>query len=324
VTAVSVDNAQNTPAGSANSADGEVVLDIEVDGAVAPQAKIAVYFAPNTDQGFYDAISQAVHDTTNKPSVISISWGGPESSWTQQSLTEFNTLLEDASTLGVTVCIAAGDSGSTDGVTDGLQHADFPASSPYALACGGTKLTGTGSSISGEVVWNETANNEGATGGGVSAVFAKPDYQANANVPPSVNPGNFVGRGLPDVAGNADPETGYDIYVDGQATVVGGTSAVAPLVAGLIAGINQTLGKPVGFVNPTLYAQATTARACHDVTSGNNGAYSAGPGWDACTGWGSPDGSAFATMLTGTPAAAKPPAKAKAKTKAKSTATARR
>jgi kumamolisin len=299
VTSVSVDNAQNTPAGSANSADGEVVLDIEVAGAVAPQAKIAVYFAPNTDQGFYDAISQAVHDTTNNPSVISISWGGPESSWTQQSLTEFNTLLEDASTLGVTVCVAAGDSGSTDGVTDGLQHADFPASSPYALACGGTKLTGTGTSISGEVVWNETAQNEGATGGGVSAVFAKPDYQANANVPPSVNPGNFVGRGLPDVSGNADPETGYDIYVDGQATVVGGTSAVAPLVAGLIAGINQTLGKPVGFVNPTLYAQATNAHACHDVTSGNNGAYSAGPGWDPCTGWGSPDGTAFATMPDG-------------------------
>jgi kumamolisin len=302
VTAVSVDNAQNSPAGSVNSADGEVLLDIEVAGGVARQAKIAVYFGPNTDQGFYDAVSAAVHDTTNNPSVISISWGGPESTWTQQSLTEFNTLLEDAATLGVTVCVAAGDNGSTDGVTDGLQHADFPASSPYALACGGTKLAGKGSSISTEVVWNETANNEGATGGGISAVFAKPSYQANANVPPSVNPGNFVGRGLPDVAGNADPETGYDVYVDGQATVVGGTSAVAPLLAGLIACINQLMGRPVGFLNPTLYAKIVSAHGCHDVTNGNNGAYAAGPGWDACTGWGSPDGNVIAGVLTGQPA----------------------
>jgi kumamolisin len=217
VTAISVDGGQNTPTGSIDGPDGEVMLDIEMAGGVAQQASIAVYFTPNTDQGFYDAISQALHDTTNNPSVISISWGGPESSWTTQSLTEFNTLLEDAATLGVSVCIAAGDNGSTDGVTDGLQHVDFPASSPYALACGGTKLVASGGSISSEVVWNETANGEGATGGGVSAVFPIPDYQANANVPPSVNPGHFVGRGVPDVAGDADPVSGYEVYVVGQA-----------------------------------------------------------------------------------------------------------
>lgn len=305
VTAISVDNGQNSPTGDGNGPDGEVMLDIEVAGAIAPQSKIAVYFTPNTDQGFYDAISTALHDTTNNPSVISISWGGPESTWSQQSLTEYNTLLEDATTLGVSVCVAAGDNGSTDGVTDGLQHVDFPASSPYALACGGTKLVASGSKISSEVVWNELAANEGSTGGGVSAVFPKPDYQANANVPPSVNSGGFAGRGVPDVAGDADPETGYDVYVDGQATVIGGTSAVAPLWAGLIARINQLVGKPVGFLNPTLYAQGGSG-GFHDITSGNNGAYAARTGWDACTGLGSPIGTAIQALLSGQTPASKP------------------
>jgi len=305
VSAISVDGGQNSPTGDGNGPDGEVMLDIEVAGSIAPQSKIAVYFTPNTDQGFYDAISAALHDTTNNPSVISISWGGPESTWSQQSLTEYNTLLEDATTLGVSVCVAAGDNGSTDGVTDGLQHLDFPASSPYALACGGTKLAASNGKISSEVVWDEAANNEGATGGGVSAIFPKPDYQANANVPPSVNPGHFVGRGVPDVAGDADPETGYDVYVDGQATVIGGTSAVAPLWAGLIARINQQLGKPVGFLNPTLYSQS--ASGCfHDITAGNNGAYKAASGWDACTGLGSPDGTAIEKLLSGQPPAPTP------------------
>jgi kumamolisin len=299
VSAISVDGGTNKPTGDSNGPDGEVMLDIEVAGAVAPHAKIVVYFAPNTDQGFYDAISTALHDTNNNPSVISISWGGPESTWSDQSLTEYNALLEDAATLGVTVCVASGDNGSTDGVTDGLQHADFPASSPYALACGGTKLTGSGGNISTEVVWNETANNEGATGGGISAIFAKPDYQASAGVPASVNPGGFVGRGLPDVAGNADPVSGYDVYVDGQAAVIGGTSAVAPLWAGLVACINEQLGARAGFLNPTLYSQIAGSAGLHDITSGNNGAYAAGMGWDACTGLGSPDGTALAGALTG-------------------------
>jgi kumamolisin len=299
VVAISVDGGTNSPTGDSHGPDGEVMLDIEVAGGVAQHAQIAVYFAPNTDQGFFNAIAAAIHDATNNPSVISISWGAPESGWSQQSLTEYNTLLEDAATLGVSVCVAAGDNGSSDGVNDGLQHADFPASSPYALACGGTKLTGTSSGISTEVVWNEMAKNEGATGGGISAFFAKPDYQATANIPASVNPGNFVGRGLPDVAGDADPGTGYDVYVDGQAAVIGGTSAVAPLWAGLIACINELLGKRTGFLNPTLYTQVAGAGGLHDVTSGNNGSYAAGPGWDACTGLGSPDGAAIAGALTG-------------------------
>ncbi len=307
VVAISVDHGHNKPTGDANGPDGEVMLDIEVAGAVAPKSTLAVYFAPNTDQGFYDAIAAAVHDTRFNPSVISISWGGPESSWTQQSLTEFNTLLEDAATLGLTVCVASGDNGSTDGVTDGLQHVDFPASSPFALACGGTKLTAANGKYGSEVVWNEIANQEGSTGGGVSDFFPKPAYQATANVPASVNPGNFVGRGVPDVSGDADPQSGYDVLVDGQASVIGGTSAVAPLWAGLTACINQLLGKRVGSLTSLVYSQvAPVSGTFHDITNGDNGKFSAKPGWDPCTGLGTPFGSAIASALTGKAAAGKP------------------
>ena len=304
VVAISVDGAHNKPTGDPNGPDGEVMLDIEVAGAVAPKSTLAVYFAPNTDQGFYNAIAAAVHDTRYNPSVISISWGGPESSWTQQSLTQFNMLLEDAATLGVTVCVASGDNGSTDGLTDGLQHVDFPASSPYALACGGTILTAVGGQYGSEAVWNEMANQEGAGGGGVSDVFPSPAYQTNVNVPASVNPGHFVGRGVPDVSGDADPVTGYDVLVDGQASVIGGTSAVAPLWAGLTACINQMVGKRVGSMTSLVYSQlAQAGNTFHDITNGNNGAFSAKPGWDACTGMGSPIGSAIASALTGKAAA---------------------
>ena len=302
--AISVDGGHNKPTGNANGPDGEVMLDIEVAGAVAPKSTLAVYFAPNTDQGFYNAIAAAVHDTKYNPSVISISWGGPESSWTQQSLTEFNTLMEDAATLGLTVCIASGDNGSTDGLTDGLQHVDFPASSPYALACGGTKLTASNGKYGSETVWNEMANQEGAGGGGVSDVFPKPAYQASANVPVSVNPGSFVGRGVPDVSGDADPVSGYDVYVDGQASVIGGTSAVAPLWAGLTACINQILGKRVGSLSSLVYTQvAPVSGTFHDITTGNNGKFSAKTSWDPCTGLGTPIGSTIASALTGKAAA---------------------
>jgi kumamolisin len=304
VVAISVDGGHNKPTGDPNGPDGEVMLDIEVAGAVAPKSTLAVYFAPNTDKGFYDAIATAVHDTRYNPSVISISWGGPESSWSQQSLTEYNTLLEDAATLGLTVCVASGDNGSTDGVTDGLQHVDFPASSPYSLACGGTKLTAANNKFANEVVWNELANQEGSTGGGVSDFFPKPAYQAAANVPASVNPGNFVGRGVPDVSGDADPVSGYDVYVDGQASVIGGTSAVAPLWAGLAACINQLVGKRVGSLTSLVYSQVAPVNGTfRDITTGNNGAFSAKSGWDACTGLGTPIGSAIAAALTGKAAA---------------------
>src|SRR5277367_2887194 len=294
VTAVSVDGGTNSPTGQAGGADGEVELDIEVAGAIAPAAQIAAYFAPNTDQGFIDAVTTAVHDATLKPSIISISWGGPETSWTAQSRDALNSACQDASTMGVTVLAASGDNGSTDGTTDGSAAVDFPAASPFVIGCGGTKLTISGSAIGSEEVWNELAANEGATGGGVSEAFALPAYQSGAKVPKA--PNGFVGRGVPDVAGNADPESGYNVVVDGQQTVIGGTSAVAPLWAGLLALINQSLGKNVGYLNPLLYTKNVEA-TLHDITVGNNGTYSAGPGWDACTGLGTPDGAAMLAAL---------------------------
>ena len=295
VTAVLVDHGSNHPT-NANSADGEVMLDIEVAAAVAPKAHIAVFFAPNTDQGFLDAVTTAVHDKVNKPSVISISWGAAESNWTAQAMTQFEQAFQAAATMGVTICAAAGDNGSGDGATDGKAHVDFPASSPGALGCGGTRLIASAAAIQSETVWNEGSHS--ATGGGVSAFFPLPTYQAHAHVPPAAGT-RHVGRGVPDVAGNADPATGYQVRVDGQSLVIGGTSAVAPLWAGLVALINQKLGHPVGFLNPLLYGALAGRGLLNDITTGNNGAYSAKAGWDACTGWGSPNGAKLLQALLG-------------------------
>jgi kumamolisin len=282
VIAVPVDGGKNSPGGP-NSADGEVMLDIEVAGAVAQGARIVVYFAPNTDQGFVDAIGQAVHDAKYKPSVISISWGSAEIGWTAQAMAAMDAVCQSAAALGITVTVASGDNGSSDNVNDGKNHVDFPASSPHVLACGGTSLRGSGSTIASESVWNDGPG-AGATGGGVSNVFPLPTWQSGASVPkPSVPTG---GRGVPDVAGDADPATGYIVRVDGKTMVFGGTSAVAPLWAGLIAIANQKNGKSAGFIQPAIYAKGKTA--FRDTTTGNNGSFTAGPGWDACTGLGSP------------------------------------
>ncbi len=293
VTAVGVDGGINSP-GTNPDEDGEVMLDIEVAGSIAPGAKFVVYFSPNTDQGFIDAVSSAVHDATNTPSVISISWGGPEDSWTQQARTQMEQVLTEAAAAGVTVAVAAGDNGSTDGVTDGKQHVDFPSSAPHALGCGGTTLQISNGAATSEVVWNDLPSG-GAGGGGISIEFAVPSYQTGVTMPDNVDTGS-PGRGVPDVAGDADPQTGYTIFVDGNQESVGGTSAVAPLWAGLLALVNESLGQPVGFVQPRLY-QASSAAGLHDITQGNNGAYTAGTGWDPCTGLGSPDGAALVTAL---------------------------
>jgi kumamolisin len=294
VTAVSVDHAQNSPTGDANGPDGEVMLDVEVVGAIVPQATIAVYFAPNTDAGFLDAITTAIHDTTNKPSVISISWGGAESTWTSQAMTAMDDAFQAASTMGITVCIASGDNGSSDGVTDGADHVDFPASSPFALACGGTSLQATPTAISAEVVWNDGASG-GASGGGLSAFFAIPAWQSALSAVTTQGTRTPLGmRGVPDVAGNADPETGYDVRVDGADSVIGGTSAVAPLWAALLTRLNQLSGTPAGLSNPKLYGAPTALR---DITSGNNGDFAATAGWDACTGLGSPKGAALRGVI---------------------------
>jgi kumamolisin len=290
VSAVGVDGGVNVPGKDPGGADGEVLLDIEVAGALAPRAAIAVYFAPNTDAGFVDAVASAAHATPT-PTAISISWGASEDAWTGQARTAFDQALADAAALGVTVTVASGDDGSSDGATDRRAHVDFPASSPHALACGGTRLDAdpTTGTVHAETVWNNGPGH-GATGGGVSGVFAQPSWQAAAGVP--LRHGKR-GRGVPDVAAVADPQTGYQVRVDGTDVVVGGTSAVAPLWAALATRLAQAAGRPLGLLQPALYASApagTPAGGFRDITTGDNGAYSAGPGWDPCTGLGVPDG----------------------------------
>lgn len=281
------------PNAPGDDSDAEVVLDILFSGGGAPKARIVVYFAPNTDAGFRRAIANAVHDETNRPSVISISWGSAESGWTGQAIQDFDRVFREAALLGVTVCAASGDSGSDDGVGDHLAHADYPASSAGVLGCGGTRLQVAGGKIVGEVVWNDGPGF--VSGGGISDREALPEWQANAGIPPSANPGHAIGRGVPDVSGQA---AAFAVRVDGQNTVVAGTSGVAPLWAGLIALMNQLLPKPVGFLNPLIYPQLGGG-ALRDITSGTNGAYRAGAGWDACTGLGSPNGQRLLQLLSG-------------------------
>jgi kumamolisin len=302
-------NSPGTNALDPNNPDVEVMLDIEVTGSIAPGAKIVVYFAPDaSDQSFLGVMNAIISDTVNKPNIVSISWGGPEESATTQFQNEFDQLLQSAASLGLTVCVAAGDSGSADFASndpnwDGKAHVDFPASDPFVLACGGTQLTASSTAITKEVVWDDGKND--GTGGGVSRVFALPNYQEKAGVPPAADPAGPVMRGVPDVAGDAAPASGYRIICDGTSfpdpsqglPPVGGTSAVAPLWAGLIARINQGLGKSAGFINPLLYAAPANA-TFRDVTQGNNGDYKAGAGWDACTGLGTPNGQSLLQALT--------------------------
>jgi kumamolisin len=211
-----------------------------------------------------------------------------------------DSACQDAAAMGITVLAASGDNGASDGSDSGQLDVDFPSSSPHIVGCGGTKLTISAEKVSQEVVWNELSQQEGATGGGVSQTFALPDWQASANVPKS--PSGKAGRGVPDVAGDADPATGYEVFVDGAGAVIGGTSAVAPLWAGLLALFNQSLKKPVGFINPLLYASPVSS-SFRDITSGNNDGYNAGKGWDACTGLGSPDGAKLLAALSSSPSA---------------------
>jgi kumamolisin len=286
VTAIGVDGGTNQPGSDPQGADGEVLLDIEVAGALAPGAAISVYFAPNSDAGFLDAVSEAVHATPT-PAAVSISWGQSEDAWTAQARAAMDSAFADAVQLGVVVTAAAGDNGSSDGAGDGRDHCDFPASSPNVLACGGTTLTS-----SDETVWND-GGGRGATGGGVSDAFARPQRQAGVDVPGQ-------GRGVPDVAGNADPQTGYQVLVDGSDLVIGGTSAVAPLWAALVARLAEATGGLLHGFADSLYSGAgsgSTPAGFRDVTAGDNGSFTAAPGWDACTGLGSPDGTALLQRL---------------------------
>lgn len=310
VTAVGVDGAVNTPGQDPQGADGEVLLDIEIAGAIAPQARVVVYSAPNTDAGFLDAVSTAAHATPT-PTAMSISWGQSEDTWTAQARTAMDQAFADATTMGVTVTAAAGDSGSSDTPTGSSSvHVDFPASSPHVLACGGTSLvadpvTGT---VTSESVWNNGPGN-GATGGGISDTFSQPPWQTNAgataaNLRQRPAPHTTSGRGVPDVAADADPRTGYQVFVDGKALVFGGTSAVAPLWAALVCRLAQSLGRRLGQLQPALYAAARPGVAppgFRDITTGDNGRYYAAPGWDPCTGLGVPDGTALLAVLAAAP-----------------------
>lgn len=304
----------NTPTNLRDGAEGEVMLDVEVVAGVCPKATIVVYFSTFDEGGWVSAIDTAVHDEQNPLNVISVSWGYAEDApgaWTDGALDAINDSLKAAALLGVTICVAAGDDGSDDQVGDGHCHVDFPSASPYVLAVGGTTLKRSATGVITETAWKDgdglRKDNGGSTGGGVSTYFERPSWQT-VNIQ-SVNPGSIVGRVIPDVAADASANTGYWMVVDGQGGASGGTSASAPLWAALIALLNASLGKPVGYLTPLLYQANSSGKTlgqsgCRDIASGNNetasiGGYVAGPGYDAVTGWGVPVGTALLTGLKG-------------------------
>ncbi len=302
ITDVVVQGPGNDPGPDSQASDqqgdstGEVMLDMCVVGSVAPGAHIFMYFTEFTSQGWLDALHEAIAGN-NAISVISISYGNPEDdpqgAWSKMGVRVVNQAFQAAMAKGITICVASGDDGSSDQGSDGA-HVDFPASSPFVLGVGGTKLVAAGGApptIAEETVWNELMQGEGAGGGGISSVFTKPAYQNAVKVPPSANPPHRIGRGVPDVCAVADPETGVVVmHVDGkQLEQIGGTSAAAPLWASLVARLNQGLGANCGFLNPVLYSKCANG-VLRDITAGNNGAYAAAAGWDACTGLGSPNG----------------------------------
>jgi kumamolisin len=311
ITTISVDNVTSDPSSDPDST-GEVMLDIDVAGALAPGANIAVYFSTFDEKGLIDAISAVVSDGTNDPSVVSISWGWDENQpfqnsilWTPSAIDHIGDSFLAAAHLGITVCASTGDDGSEAQIEDGRAHVNYPATDPSVLAVGGTTLHrshGSTPGIASEVVWNDGPGS--GTGGGISDYIPRPAWQVGNTIPPSINPGNFVGRGIPDVSANADPKTGYVTYAGGQFQVVGGTSAASPLWAALIALCNQQLDARMGNFNALLYSAIGPNQVLNDITKGNNdtdglldGEYPAGPGWDACSGWGTPNGQALLAAL---------------------------
>jgi kumamolisin len=304
VVPISVDK---MPTNTNDEATGEVMLDVEVVAGVCPKATIPVWFSQFTEKGWVDAFDAAMHDPKYKPQVLSISWGYAEdvSVWTAAAVRQVDEALREAALMGITICVAAGDDGSSDGINDGHAHVDFPCASPFVLAVGGTLLR-TGAKGS-ERAWKDgdglRSDNGGSTGGGVSARLARPAWQAGLDIAPA-NPGQMAGRIVPDVAANASANTGYFVVAGGQREISGGTSASAPLWAALVARMNQQLaasGKRVGYLTPLLYgatAGGTTplGRAgCNDIHAGDNitahvGGFRSTAGFDAVTGWGSPKG----------------------------------
>ena len=280
--------------------DIEVALDWQVIAGVlvrcAPQADvlIVIKYAPNTDRGFTNLEASFATDGRDY-AAVSTSWGAPEDRWTPAAMDAMDRAFQMGALRGMVHSVAAGDNGSTDARNDSRQHADHPASSPHAVGCGGTRLIAEGGRRVSEEAWNELRAGQGATGGGVSEHFAVPRYQSSAGVRPmSVNDGR-AGRGVPDVSGNADPLTGYVIHHRGVDSVVGGTSAVAPLWTALVAVVSASTGHRLGNVLPALYG--ARAAGFTDVTAGDNGAYPAAPGWDPATGLGVPSGRGLCAAL---------------------------
>lgn len=239
---------------------------------------------------------------------MSISWGSREDSWTAQARHALDAAFVDAAAPGVTVCVAAGDNGSSDGAPGGRSHVDFPASSPHALACGGTRLRlGADGSVAAETVLGRAGQQRRHRRRRQRRLPAAPLAGRRRRAGTA---GGGTGRGVPDVAGDADPASGYEVLVDGQRSVIGGTSAVALLWAGLVARLVQALGRPLGLLQPALYAGAAPGAlpaGLRDITTGTNGAFSAHLGWDACTGLGVPDGEALLARLRAARPASPPP-----------------
>jgi kumamolisin len=285
--------------GQDTEADKEVALDLQVAIGVAPGARFAVYFTTDSDQGLVDAVTTAVHDTVNRPSVLVTSWGDAEGNWSEPARRAMDAALADAANLGVTVVAAVGDNLATDGLMDGRAHVDYPASSPYVLACGGTHMTLTADrlGIAQEQVWNDRTS---GTGGGISDVYAVPAYQSGLPLPPSINDSGRR-RGVPDLTAAAAADPGYRIVVHGNPVVMGGTSAVAPLCGGFLALINERRRSTLGLVHQRLYHASGLFRP---VTVGDNRpfgsdiGYDAGAGWSACAGLGVPIGRAIIDTLT--------------------------
>ena len=292
----------NRPQGKRGTlnADTEVYLDIEVAASLAPEAKLVVYFGDNTMQGWLSTLQAAILDQTHDPSVISISWGEAEQDWSPQALREIDKLFQLAAHRGISICCSSGDRGISESSPFTVA---FPASSPHVLACGGTRLDIKGSGSRKETVWNQWRQFKLASGGGVSDVFPLPLYQQGAKVPLRRSQEHQAGRGIPDVAANASSDTGYLIEADRTPMSLGGTSAVAPLWAALIARLNEAMGMRIGFLTPLLYTMNSAgAGAVCDITEGFNGStraagFRARPGWDACTGLGSPNGEQLLKLL---------------------------
>ncbi|WP_158598349.1 S53 family peptidase [Falsibacillus albus] len=275
--------------GAAGQGQVEVELDIEVINAIAPKAQVMVYEGPNTGQGLIDTYQKIATD--NQAKSVSVSWGISELQAGSSLMNSLHTVFSQLAAQGQSVFAASGDNGAYD-AGDSKLAVDSPANDPYVTGVGGTHLTLSGSSYGSESIWANSSNKTGG-GGGLSTVYSMPSYQSGPGVQNSYSNGK---RQVPDVSADADPATGYSIYSSGSWTVVGGTSAAAPLWAGIAALNNQYAaanGKGnLGQANPTLYRMFNTTQtypAYHDITSGNNLYYPATSGYDMASGIGTPN-----------------------------------